>query len=171
MNAIAKGGRMSGAQVHGRGAVEWLTPPAILKALGTFDLDPCAPINRPWDIATRHYTVADDGLSLPWSGRVWLNPPYDQLAERWLERLAEHGDGIALIFARTDTKAFHDQIWGKADALLFIRGRVQFCRPDGTPGTRCGAPSVLAAYGHGNVGALRNNSALGYFVPNQKGQS
>lgn len=30
---------------------EWLTPPHVLKALGEFDLDPCAPITRPWEIA------------------------------------------------------------------------------------------------------------------------
>ena len=48
---------------------EWLTPQNILSALGPFDLDPCAPINRPWDMAARHYTVADDGLSKPWAGR------------------------------------------------------------------------------------------------------
>lgn len=48
-------------------ADEWLTPQNILNALGPFDLDPCAPINRPWDMAARHYTVADDGLSKPWA--------------------------------------------------------------------------------------------------------
>ena len=57
----------------------WLTPPNILEALGgadSFDLDPCAPLNRPWDMARNHYTIDDDGLARPWSGRVWLNPPY-----------------------------------------------------------------------------------------------
>lgn len=45
---------------------EWLTPPQLLRALGPFNLDPCAPVNRPWDMAARHYTVLDDGLSKPW---------------------------------------------------------------------------------------------------------
>jgi len=55
----------------------WLTPPAILAELGTFDLDPCAaPSPRPWATATRHIESPDDGLVLPWEGRVWLNPPY-----------------------------------------------------------------------------------------------
>lgn len=49
---------------------EWLTPPEILRALGPFDLDPAAPIVRPWDMAARHYTKIDDGMSQPWEGRV-----------------------------------------------------------------------------------------------------
>ena len=93
---------------------EWLTPPDILAALGPFDLDPCAPIKRPWDMASRHYSVADDGLSKPWNGRVWLNPPYGTHTFEWMERLARHQNGLALIFARTETKGFHSEIWNKA---------------------------------------------------------
>ena len=44
------------------GKNEWLTPPHILRRLGPFDLDPCAPINRPWDTAEHHYTIEDDGI-------------------------------------------------------------------------------------------------------------
>lgn len=40
---------------------EWLTPPFIIKALGPFDLDPCSPVNRPWDTAMRHYTKEQGG--------------------------------------------------------------------------------------------------------------
>lgn len=56
---------LSAHQKNG-GHDEWLTPPEILRALGEFDLDPCAPVVRPWETAARHYTVADDGLALPW---------------------------------------------------------------------------------------------------------
>ena len=59
---------------------EWLTPPEILRALGPFDLDPCAPIARPWETAATHYTAEDDGLSKPWAGRVWCNPPFGREA-------------------------------------------------------------------------------------------
>lgn len=65
---------LSAHQKNG-GHDEWLTPPEILRALGEFDLDPCAPVVRPWETAARHYTVQDDGLALPWEGRVWCNPP------------------------------------------------------------------------------------------------
>ena len=79
--------------------VVWLTPPHILKALGEFDLDPCASLDRPWDTARNHYTVEDNGLVQPWEGRVWLNPPYGAGMDLWLNRLANHpGGGIALVF-------------------------------------------------------------------------
>jgi hypothetical protein len=63
--------------LYGRssGKDEWLTPPPLIQALGEFDLDPCAPIKRPWDMAKNHYTIEDDGLEKDWFGRVWLNPP------------------------------------------------------------------------------------------------
>ena len=64
---------------------EWLTPPEIIKALGEFDLDPCSPVNRPWDTAKKHFTKFDDGLNKEWDGRVWVNPPYGRETFKWLE--------------------------------------------------------------------------------------
>jgi hypothetical protein len=159
---MSMGGHQSAAMLKD----EWLTPPHILKALGDFDLDPCAPhaSRRPWDTAKTHYSVEDDGLSQPWFGRVWCNPPYGLEAARWLDRLSAHGDGVALIFARTETAMFFDHVWGKADALLFIRGRLHFHHVDGTrAAANAGAPSVLVAYGAENVAALER-SGLGVVV-------
>lgn len=66
---------------------EWLTPPEILSKLGSFDLDPCAPIRRPWATAENHYTIEDNGLLKPWFGRVWLNPPFGKYAADWIQKL------------------------------------------------------------------------------------
>lgn len=146
------------------GKDEWLTPPEIIKALGRFDLDPCAPSDerRPWDMAVQHYSAEQNGLALPWHGRVWCNPPYGLEAARWLEKLAEHGNGVALIFARTETAMFFDHVWGKAHALLFIRGRLHFHHVDGRRApANSGAPSVLVAYGSNNVQALRDSGIAG----------
>lgn len=143
----------------------WLTPPYILESLGDFDLDPCAPLHRPWPTARTHYTKADGGLSQLWQGRVWLNPPYGSETAHWLKRLADHGNGVALIFARTETQAFFAHVWDAADALLFLRGRVKFHYPDGRRcPTNAGAPSVLVAYGAANVEALRLCGIDGRFV-------
>lgn len=114
-------GKMKNFNLNTTNNDEWLTPPELLKVLGPFDLDPCAPANRPWPIAVNHYTVQDDGLTQPWEGRVWLNPPYGRETFKWLARLADHGSGLALIFARTETQGFHEQVWGKADALFLQR--------------------------------------------------
>lgn len=144
----------------------WLTPPYILEALGEFDLDPCASLNRPWDTARKHYTVEDDGLAQEWEGSVWMNPPYGQQTARWLENLAAHGDGVALIFARTETRMFHAHVWEQATAALFLEGRLTFCRPDGTPAANNGgAPSVLVAYGEAAAARLKSSGLPGAYVP------
>jgi hypothetical protein len=146
------------------GTEVWLTPPHILGALGEFDLDPCSSLDRPWDTAKSHYTVDDDGLIQPWFGRVWCNPPYGPKMGPFLEKLAAHENGIALIFARTETRAFFDYVWDKADALLFLKGRLRFHKPDGSLGGTAGSPSVLIAYGQENVKILEECGLEGKLV-------
>ncbi|WP_440030114.1 DNA N-6-adenine-methyltransferase [Chromobacterium amazonense] len=144
---------------------EWLTPPEILRPLGPFDLDPCAPILRPWPTAAKHFTVLDDGLAQPWAGRVWLNPPFGREAVKWLRRMAEHGNGIALIPARTETNMFFESVWGSADAVLFLKGRPHFHYVDGQRAAfNSGAPICLVAYGHSNAETLAA-TGLGHVVP------
>jgi len=143
---------------------EWLTPPDLVRVLGGFDLDPCAPVKRPWNTADHHYTVLDDGLRNPWFGRVWMNPPYGRETGIWLDRLKKHGNGIALIFARTETRMFFNYIWNDADGILFLRGRLAFFHVDGTEGGHAGAPSCLIAYGRNNVNALRDSKLDGSLV-------
>lgn len=73
----------------------WFTPRSILDELGKFDLDPAnsTPENHP--TADKHFGPAEDGLIQDWTGRVWLNPPFSN-ARPFIEKLIEHGDGIAL---------------------------------------------------------------------------
>lgn len=142
---------------------EWLTPPWLLSVLGQFDLDPCSPVVRPWPTADRHFTIMDDGLSMPWAGRVWLNPPYDErFISAWMERLATHeGGGTALVFARTETEWFQRWVWPKASALLFLKGRLYFHHVDGREaGNNAGAPSVLVAFGQADAEILRQAWAM-----------
>lgn len=144
---------------------EWLTPPYIINALGPFDLDPSAPVVRPWDTAAKHYTMHDDGLKQPWDGMVWLNPPYGKETGRWLARLADHGRGIALIFARTETEMFFEEVWEKASGLLFLRGRLHFHHVDGRrAAANAGAPSVLVSYGAAAWRRLENCAIAGHRV-------
>jgi hypothetical protein len=137
------------SQVH-------LTPRWIIDTLGPFDLDPCAADPRPWDCAATNWSEADDGLSRQWFGRVWMNPPFDRYrVEEWCRRLAEHGNGIALLHARTETAWFR-RCWEGASGVLFMAQRIKFCRPDGTEQpANSGAPPVLVAFGESNADALR----------------
>jgi hypothetical protein len=132
----------------GGGSIEWFTPPELFDALGIdFDLDPAAPPGGvPWVPAKAHYSKVDDGLAQPWFGRVWLNPPYGRDVDRWMRKLVAHGDGLALVFTRSDTKWFSRSV-AHATALCFIAGRLRFRRGDGAPAGPAAAPSVLLAYG------------------------
>jgi len=147
--------------------VEWLTPPEIIAALGPFELDPCAPIQQPYRTAARTFTRRDNGLIQRWEGRVWLNPPYTSgEIEKWLHRMADHDRGTALIFSRTETEAFFRQVWERATALLFIRGRINFHLPNGSKAKgNAGAPTVLCAYGVDDADILAACSIAGQFVP------
>lgn len=158
---------MGGHQAPNHGAKdEWLTPPELLAELGPFDLDPCAPIVRPWPTATHHLTIVDDGLSTEWTGFVWCNPPYGGETWKWLDRLARHEPGgIALIFARTETAGFVEQVWTKADAVLFLAGRLHFHHVDGTRAAfNGGAPSCLVGYGDQAIARLRGANVPGTLV-------
>ncbi len=144
---------------------EWLTDPSVIKALGEFDLDPCSPINRPWPTAKHHFTIMDNGLMKPWIGRVFCNPPYGYETDRWMQRLSEHGNGIALIFARTETQCWHQWIWPTAHSILFFQGRLTFYHVNGTRASmNAGAPSCLVAYGASNTDALASSGLKGRLV-------
>ena len=118
---------MKGHQPQASKNVSWVTPKWILDALGEFDLDPCTPDEMPWETALRRYTKFDDGLIQPWEGRVWLNPPFDKRG-RWsfLKRMVEHGNGIALVSASTETEWFKEWVWKEVHEgrLDFTPGRL-----------------------------------------------
>jgi len=154
---------------------EWYTPKRIFKALGIdFDLDPCSPGQDivSWIPAKIHLTIRDDGLTTKWFGNVFMNPPYGMDTPKWMRRLSKHGNGIALVFARPDTRWFHDYI-PLAEAICFIKGRIHFVPAekalfyaDGKykPKMGCGAASMLVAFGKNNAEALFR-SGLGLALP------
>lgn len=103
-------------------------------------------------------------MSHEWHGRVWLNPPYSHpLIERFVKKMAQHGNGIALLFNRCDSKLFHDVIFPAADAILFLRGRIRFYMPDGSQGGSPGCGSVLVAFGKDNADTLEACNIQGQF--------
>jgi len=119
---------------------EWYTPAEYITAarsvLGEIDLDPASSDEANVVVgAARYYTADDDGLEQPWSGRVWMNPPYAKTAvDRFCTRLArEYREGtiteaIALVNNATETTWFQEMA-REASALCFPRGRVKFWHP------------------------------------------
>ena len=108
----------------------WETPKDLFDKLNNefhFTLDVCAtPENAKCD---SFYTKEQDGLSQPWKGVVWCNPPYGKQIGSWVRRgffASLSGNTVVMLLpARTDTRWFHEYIYGKAE-IRFIRGRLKF---------------------------------------------
>ena len=104
---------------------ECYTPKSLFNQLDIeFDLDPAScPPELSAVPAKRFYTVEDDGLSLPWEGRVWLNPPYSKPTP-WVHRFIDHSHGIALLPASRGAR-WLDHIWtgvfNRADGTTYAQ--------------------------------------------------
>lgn len=127
------------------GENEWYTPPEFIEAarrvMGSIDTDPASSeiANRTVGAAT-FYTVEDDGLTQPWQGNVWMNPPYAQplieefataLVTRWKD--SEISQACVLVNNATDTQWFQ-RMAKRASFICFIAKRVRFLDPQGLPG-------------------------------------
>jgi hypothetical protein len=153
------------SQVH-------ITPKWIIDRLGPFDLDPAAATVRPWNCAVTNITEAQNGLSVLWRGLVYLNPPFCRYeVGAWIQKLADHGNGITLLHARTEA-AWFEPIWQSADAILFMGDRLKFCRPDGSEQpANSGAPPILAAFGATAVARIKKSKIAGALVTRWEWQS
>jgi site-specific DNA-methyltransferase (adenine-specific) len=129
---------------------DWATPQWLFDALDeefAFGLDPCCYAHTAK--CDLFFTEADDGLAQSWHGRsVYVNPPYSEMND-WMRKCADESRKgakviVALVPARTDTKAWQDTVLRTADEIRFIRGRVQFV------GAEAGAkfPSALVIWRH-----------------------
>lgn len=134
----------------------WFTPKNIIDSLGEFDLDPCTSMDRPWDTAKNHFTIDRDGLSQEWYGRVWCNPPFNRnYRAKWMARMEQHGNGIMLIPAACETKAFKTHVLDSADGILMLNHRPHFFYSDGSKSKlNCGCTICLVAYGKYNLDML-----------------
>lgn len=107
----------------------YITPRELTEPLGQFNLDPCRFCFQPWQHARHSYDLAlgEDGLVLPWFGRVWLNGPYSDLTP-WMRRLARYGRGTALVNVCPTTRWWKKWVWPHAFAIRFLSKRVRHYR-------------------------------------------
>ena len=111
----------------------WSTPQDFFDKLNDefhFDLDACAiPENAKCE---RFYSPEQDGLSQPWTGNVWCNPPYGKDISKWIAKaqneIKQNANVIVLlVHARTDTRWFHEYLYNKPNVeLRFVKGRLKF---------------------------------------------
>ena len=128
---------------------DYLTPAWVFDTLSlTFDLDVASP---PWDThvpATHKFTKADDGLTQPWTGRVWMNPPYSKVTP-WVNRFIDHRHGIAFVpFARSH---WLNRLWDESDGLVIPANIGSFAFAGGQT---MAYPVYLAAFGDECVKAI-----------------
>lgn len=121
---------MDGNSVHFSSASnEWSTPDDLFDKLNAefhFTVDAAASVENAK--CPKFWTYRENGLAQDWRNeRVWCNPPYGREIGKWIEKAAMAGAEVAvlLIPARTDTKAWHQHIFGKAE-VRFIQGRLKF---------------------------------------------
>lgn len=143
---------------------EWYTPRYIFDALGvTFDMDVASPADGPRHVPAHSYITPNmDGLTVPWHGFVWMNPPFGHQStkRRWLGRFFDHGNGIALVPDRTSAPWFQE-FGPRADVICWVSPKIKFERPDGSLGQSPGTGTALFAAGAMAVEALRK-SGLGF---------
>lgn len=145
---------------------EWYTPPAVFDALGAyFDLDVASPGHAivPWVPADFHYTSGS--LQRPWSGLVWMNPPFGGRNGYlpWAEKFVAHGNGIALSPVSTAT-AWCQTLMRGCDAILLWSPKIQFIDSAGNIGRDPTFATMLCGVGERAVAALRNAAPNGLLL-------
>jgi len=138
---------------------EWYTPPFVFEAIGElFDLDVAAPSRC---LVPARMSFSTDGLTNPWWGFVWMNPPFGGRngLVPWLDRFFAWGNGIALTPDRTSAPWFQD-VLPKCDAVLFTP-KIWFLRPDGSLGKSPSNGTALFASGARAVAALERAAKAG----------
>ena len=110
-------------------SAEWETPPDLFKRLDAqyhFTLDVCATAENAKCPAYLYEAV--DGLSKPWDGVCWMNPPYGRQIGRGVRKAYESAQAgatvVCLLPARTDTAWWHD--YCMKGQVTFLRGRLTF---------------------------------------------
>ena len=139
---------------------EWFTPPHVFDDLGcTFDLDVAHPGLQlcSWIPVKRFFTKKDDGLTQPWSGFVWMNPPFGPRngIVPWLEKFVQHGNGIALTPDRTSAPWWQEYS-RRMDQILFVSPKIRFIDVNGNPGRSPAQGTTLMALGENGCMSLRN---------------
>lgn len=141
---------------------EWYTPKYIFNALGCyFDLDVAAPKNIITNVPA-YINIYENSLYMPWAGFVWMNSPFEGRngLVPWLDKFFSHGDGVCLTPDRTSSDWWQDAKL-RADAVLYVRGKIKFVDIYGKPGKSPSNGTTLFAKGRKGVKALKNAELKG----------
>lgn len=142
---------------HNSGKYEWYTPKKFIDAarnvMGSIDLDPASSeIANKVIQATTIYTEQDSGLVHPWSGNVWMNPPYNnslvgEFTRKLTEDLPNINQACVLVNNASETRWFQSYIFGFCDIICFVKGRIKFLDENGEATGSSLQGQVIAYYG------------------------
>ena len=126
---------------HNSGENEWYTPSIFIEAaratMGGIDLDPASSEHAQRNVkAARYFTAEDDGLAQSWSGRIWMNPPYErQLVDAFITKLVSESVDQAVVLVNNATETDWGQtLFAACSAVCFPAKRVRFESPSGARG-------------------------------------
>jgi phage N-6-adenine-methyltransferase len=137
---------------------DWWTPKkyieAVHRVMGGIDLDPasCEEANKTVQ-AKKYYNIKSNGLLKKWEGRIFLNPPYSNIAMEFIEKFfndfeSTFNEGIILVNSRaTDADWFQPMFEG---TICFTNHRIDFGSSNERP-----------------VGSTHGSCFI-YFGPNEK---
>lgn len=139
---------------------DWYTPAWVFDGLGvTWDLDVAAPDGGAPNVpALAHYTVADDGLTSPWHGWVWCNPPYSS-PTAWCRKWATHEPGGCLLVRADLSTGGPFAAWSAAHAAWVPSKRLQFESGNGRSTGAVNFSTVLLGRGSLAVDAMTDLAA------------
>lgn len=146
---------------HAATTDDWYTPAWIFEGMGeTFDLDVCTPPGGvPWIPCESFYTPDDDGLSQPWIGFVWCNPPYSA-PFAWCDLWASHGNGVIVLRADISSRG-PAAAFGAATSIFVPTPRLQFVNGHGEQQNSVNFSTVLFGAGDRADAALTRLSGRG----------
>lgn len=139
---------------------EYYTPEYVMNSLEcSFDMDVAAPEDRKYCHVKADHFITKDSLDMQWNGFCWMNPPFGgrNSIQGWLNKLIQHGNGIALTPDRTSVEWWQD-VAQRAHGVLFVAGKIKFIRPDGSIAKQPSNGTTLFAFGQQAVTALQNGS-------------
>ena len=150
---------------HNSGSDAWYTPPRYIESaravMGSIDTDPASSkVPQKWIKAKRYYTAEDDGLTKPWTGRVFMNPSYSQpliarLSEAFCRKAQarEFDRAIVLTNNATDTEWLQSMMHA-CGALCFPKGRIKYYDATGKPANTPLQGQVFLYFGNNLRGFL-----------------
>lgn len=118
-------------------------------------------------ICNGEFDLVNPKLSEEWKGRVFIHPPHDRKnLELFLEKMAVHGNGIALLFNRSDSKTFHKHVLKRSHGLFYLQHRFYYLDEKGKKHKEnCGGAVLFVAYGQTNSSLLKHCKLEGIYVP------